>query len=57
MLAWYLRDFDTVEVSNTFYQLPKEAVFDNDDSAYAVDNALTLKAILGEKKKRLKPRA
>jgi uncharacterized protein YecE (DUF72 family) len=29
MLAHYLRDFDTVEVNNTFYQLPQEATFDN----------------------------
>lgn len=29
MLAWYLRDFDTVELNNTFYQLPKESSFDS----------------------------
>jgi uncharacterized protein YecE (DUF72 family) len=29
MLAHYLRDFDTVELNNTFYQLPKEESFDN----------------------------
>lgn len=29
MLAWYLRDFDTVELNNTFYHLPKESSFDN----------------------------
>ena len=28
MLAHYLRDFDTVELNNTFYQLPKEESFD-----------------------------
>jgi uncharacterized protein YecE (DUF72 family) len=28
MLSWYLRDFDTVELNNTFYQLPKESQFD-----------------------------
>ena len=28
MLAHYLRDFDTVELNNTFYQLPKEEAFD-----------------------------
>ena len=28
MLAHYLRDFDTVELNNTFYQLPKEETFD-----------------------------
>jgi uncharacterized protein YecE (DUF72 family) len=28
MLAHYLRDFDTVELNNTFYQLPKESTFD-----------------------------
>ena len=28
MLAHYLRDFDTVELNNTFYQLPTEATFD-----------------------------
>jgi uncharacterized protein YecE (DUF72 family) len=28
MLEWYLRDFDTVELNNTFYQLPKEESFD-----------------------------
>ena len=28
MLAYYLRDFDTVELNNTFYQLPKEESFD-----------------------------
>ena len=28
MLAWYLRDFDTVELNNTFYYLPKETSFD-----------------------------
>lgn len=29
MLAHYMRDFDTVELNNTFYQLPKEETFDN----------------------------
>jgi uncharacterized protein YecE (DUF72 family) len=29
MLGWYARDFDTVELNNTFYQLPKESSFDN----------------------------
>jgi len=29
MLAYYLRDFDTVELNNTFYHLPKEESFDN----------------------------
>jgi uncharacterized protein YecE (DUF72 family) len=28
MLARYLRDFDTVELNNTFYQLPNESSFD-----------------------------
>jgi len=28
MLAHYLRDFDTVELNNTFYQLPNETSFD-----------------------------
>lgn len=28
MLAHYLRDFDTVELNNTFYQLPNESSFD-----------------------------
>jgi uncharacterized protein YecE (DUF72 family) len=28
MLEWYLRDFDSVELNNTFYQLPKESSFD-----------------------------
>lgn len=28
MLKFYLRDFDTVELNNTFYQLPKETSFD-----------------------------
>ena len=28
MLAHYLRDFDTVELNNTFYQLPQETAFD-----------------------------
>lgn len=28
MLAHYLRDFDTVEINNTFYQLPAETTFD-----------------------------
>lgn len=28
MLAHYLRDFDTVELNNTFYQLPNESTFD-----------------------------
>jgi uncharacterized protein YecE (DUF72 family) len=28
MLAWYLRDFDTVEINNTFYRLPEESAFD-----------------------------
>jgi len=28
MLAYYLRDFDTVELNNTFDQLPKESSFD-----------------------------
>lgn len=29
MLAHYLRDFDTVEINNTFYHLPNETTFDN----------------------------
>lgn len=29
MLELYLRDFDTVELNNTFYQLPKDESFDN----------------------------
>ena len=29
MLAHYLRDFDTVELNNTFYHLPNEISFDN----------------------------
>lgn len=29
MLAHYLHDFDTVELNNTFYHLPKEESFDN----------------------------
>jgi uncharacterized protein YecE (DUF72 family) len=29
MLEHYARDFDTVELNNTFYQLPNEASFDN----------------------------
>ena len=29
MLAHYLRDFDTVELNNTFYHLPNETSFDN----------------------------
>jgi uncharacterized protein YecE (DUF72 family) len=29
MLAHYLRDFDTVELNNTFYHLPNESSFDN----------------------------
>ena len=29
MLAHYLLDFDTVELNNTFYQLPNESTFDN----------------------------
>ena len=29
MLAHYLRDFDTVELNNTFYQLPDESTFDS----------------------------
>jgi uncharacterized protein YecE (DUF72 family) len=28
MLAHYVRDFDTVELNNTFYRLPEEATFD-----------------------------
>jgi uncharacterized protein YecE (DUF72 family) len=42
MLAHYLRDFDTVELNNTFYQLPNESTFDAwrdntpDDFLYAV---------------------
>jgi len=28
MLGYYLRDFDTVELNNTFYHLPKESSFD-----------------------------
>ncbi|HUR83519.1 MAG TPA: DUF72 domain-containing protein [Thermoanaerobaculia bacterium] len=28
MLEHYLKDFDTVELNNTFYQLPKESTFD-----------------------------
>ena len=28
MLEYYLRDFDTVELNNTFYHLPKESSFD-----------------------------
>ena len=29
MLRHYLRDFDTVELNNTFYQLPSESTFDS----------------------------
>ena len=29
MLAHYVRDFDTVELNNTFYRLPEEKSFDN----------------------------
>lgn len=29
MLAFYLRDFDTVELNNTFYRLPDESSFDS----------------------------
>lgn len=29
MLRHYLRDFDTVELNNTFYQLPEESTFDS----------------------------
>ena len=29
MLEHYLRDFDTVELNNTFYQLPNESTFDS----------------------------
>jgi uncharacterized protein YecE (DUF72 family) len=29
MLDYYLRDFDTVELNNTFYHLPKETSFDS----------------------------
>lgn len=42
MLPHYLRDFDTVELNNTFYQLPKEESFDTwrdcvpDDFLFAV---------------------
>jgi uncharacterized protein YecE (DUF72 family) len=42
MLAWYLRDFDTVEINNTFYRLPEESAFDSwrksvpDDFVFAV---------------------
>ncbi len=42
MLAHYARDFDTVELNNTFYQLPNESTFDAwrdntpDDFLYAV---------------------
>jgi uncharacterized protein YecE (DUF72 family) len=42
MLPWYLRDFDTVELNNTFYRLPTETAFDNwresvpDDFVFAV---------------------
>jgi uncharacterized protein YecE (DUF72 family) len=28
MLSYYLRDFDTVELNNTFYQLPNETTFE-----------------------------
>src|SRR5437867_9587279 len=28
MLGYYLRDFDTVELNNTFYRLPEETSFD-----------------------------
>ena len=28
MLNYYLRDFDSVELNNTFYHLPKETSFD-----------------------------
>src|SRR5947199_204001 len=37
MLAWYLRDFDTVELNNTFYHLPKESAFDSWRNAVPVD--------------------
>ena len=33
MLDHYVRDFDTVEVNNTFYHLPKESSFDTWRSA------------------------
>jgi uncharacterized protein YecE (DUF72 family) len=42
MLPWYLRDFDTVELNNTFYRLPTETAFDTwresvpDDFVFAV---------------------
>ena len=42
MLPHYLRDFDTVELNNTFYQLPNESTFDSwrkctpDDFLFAV---------------------
>ena len=29
MLEHYLRDFDTLELNNTFYRLPEESAFDN----------------------------
>jgi uncharacterized protein YecE (DUF72 family) len=29
MLAWYAREFDTVEINNSFYRLPREETFDS----------------------------
>jgi uncharacterized protein YecE (DUF72 family) len=37
MLSWYLRDFDTVELNNTFYHLPKESQFDSWRDAVPAD--------------------
>jgi uncharacterized protein YecE (DUF72 family) len=77
MLDYYIHDFDSVELNNTFYQLPKEksfdswrsigawsaklpaiyVYFDNDDSAYAVNNALTLKRLVNRRRDVAEPAA
>ena len=43
MLAHYLRDFDTVELNNTFYHLPTEAAFDGWKNAVPHDFVYAVK--------------
>jgi uncharacterized protein YecE (DUF72 family) len=43
MLGWYLRDFDTVELNNSFYHLPSEAAFDTWRDAVPSDFVFAVK--------------
>jgi uncharacterized protein YecE (DUF72 family) len=61
MLAYYTGRLQTVEINNTFYQLPEQETlatwarqgrdvycyFDNDEQGYAVQNAIALEEMTG----------